>query len=150
MDSNLELTALKIRSARSDDAPRLAKLSRQLGYPTTPEALRDRLQKIEREAEHEVCVAEAGSEVLGWIDLLVERALVSGNEVEIAGLVVDEACRGRGLGRRLMEHAEQWAREKGCRSVRLRSNVVRAEAHAFYERLGYSVFKTQKNFRKTL
>ena len=52
--------------------------------------------------------------------------------------------------RRLMEEAEQWARDKGCRSVRLRSNVVRAEAHAFYERLGYSVFKTQKNYRKML
>lgn len=151
MSADRKRTAVTIRGARLEDAARLAELSRQLGYPTTPEAIRLRLQQIARDADHDVFVAEsAAGEVLGWIDLLVERALVSGNEVEIAGLVVDEACRGQGVGRRLMEHAEQWARDKGCRSVRLRSNVVRAEAHTFYEQLGYSVFKTQKNFRKVL
>ncbi len=140
---------MTIRGARLEDAPHLAELSGQLGYAATPDAIRERLLQIEQETAHEVYVAEgAGGEVLGWVDLLIERALVSGNEVEITGLVVDESCRGQGVGRRLMEHAEQWARDRGCRSVRLRSNVVRAEAHAFYERLGYSVFKTQKNFRK--
>lgn len=142
---------MTIRLARLEDAARLAELSGQLGYATTADAIRERLSQIEKDAAHEVYVAEGtGGGVLGWIDLLIERALVSGNEVEITGLVVDESCRGQGVGRRLMAYAEQWARERSCRSVRLRSNVVRAEAHAFYERLGYSVFKTQKNFRKTL
>ena len=93
-----------IRAAQFDDASRLAELSEQLGYPTTPDGVRHKLQRITSDAEHEVWVAESsGGEVLGWIDLLVERALVSGNEVEMAGLVVDEACRGQGVGRRLME-----------------------------------------------
>ena len=130
---------------------RLAELSGQLGYAATPEQVRRRLQLIKRGAEHEVWVAEAAAgEVLGWIEVLLERTLISDREAEITGLVVDASCRGQGIGRRLMEEAEQWARDKGCRSVRLRSNVVRAEAHAFYERLGYSVFKTQKNYRKML
>lgn len=151
MSGHAERPDLSIRAARLEDAPRLAELSAQLGYPTTPEAVRDRLQQIAMDPEHKVWVAAgAGGEALGWIDLIVERALVSGNEVEIAGLVVDASCRGQGIGLLLMEHAEQWARNKGCRSVRLRSNVVRTEADAFYERLGYSVFKTQKNFRKLL
>ena len=130
---------------------RLAELSGQLGYAATPEQVHRRLQLIKRGAEHEVWVAEAAAgEVLGWIEVLLERTLISDREAEITGLVVDASCRGQGIGRRLMEEAEQWARDKGCRSVRLRSNVVRAEAHAFYERLGYSVFKTQKNYRKML
>ena len=130
---------------------RLAELSGQLGYAATPEQVRRRLQLIKRGAEHEVWVAEAAAgEVLGWIEVLLERTLISDREAEITGLVVDASCRGQGIGRRLMEEAEQWARDKGCRSVRLRSNVVRAEAHAFYEQLGYSVFKTQKNYRKML
>jgi hypothetical protein len=32
----------------------------------------------------------------------------------------------------------------------LRSNVIREKAHAFYEKLGYRLIKTQKCFRKGL
>jgi GNAT superfamily N-acetyltransferase len=49
-----------------------------------------------------------------------------------------------------MAHAEKWALEHGCRIVHLRTNLKRAGAHAFYERLGYEHFKTQKAFRKIL
>ena len=49
-----------------------------------------------------------------------------------------------------MEKAEAWARKQGCGSVRLHSNVLRARAHAFYERLGYRLTKLQKAFRKEL
>ena len=45
---------------------------------------------------------------------------------------------------------EQWARERGIRTIGLRSNVIRERAHAFYEREGYTVLKKQKAFRKTL
>jgi GNAT superfamily N-acetyltransferase len=54
------------------------------------------------------------------------------------------------VGLKLLERAEQWAREKGCTMVGLRSNVIRDRAHAFYERNGYEHFKTQKSFRKQL
>ncbi len=74
----------------------------------------------------------------------------SGAAVEIRGLVVDESRRGAGLGRGLMEHAEEWARGRGVRVIRLRSNVVRGGAHAFYARLGYSLVKTQHIFSKKL
>ena len=70
--------------------------------------------------------------------------------VEVAGLVVDEKCRGRGIGRALMGRAESWAREHGCAMVSLRSNVIRSEAHAFYQGLGYSLVKTQHAFRRKL
>ncbi len=50
----------------------------------------------------------------------------------------------------LMDQVERWSRQHGYGSVRLRSNVVRSRAHAFYERLGYEVIKTQKAFCKNL
>ena len=49
-------------------------------------------------------------------------------------MVVDETVRGSGIGRCLMERAEEWTRERGYNTVQLRSNVTRAAAHAFYER----------------
>ena len=71
-------------------------------------------------------------------------------QAEIGGLVVDEDHRCCGVGRLLMQQAEQWAREKGCSEVYLRSNVVREGAHAFYEGIGYSSAKTSMAFRKAL
>jgi GNAT superfamily N-acetyltransferase len=75
---------------------------------------------------------------------------VADPQAEVGGLVVDEGYRRRGIGRLLMQQAEQWACEKGCWAVYLRSNVVRKDAHAFYEGIGYSNVKTSLAFRKTL
>jgi GNAT superfamily N-acetyltransferase len=50
----------------------------------------------------------------------------------------------------LLARAERWARERGCREIGLRSNVIRDRAHAFYEGHRYRHVKTQKSFRKDL
>ena len=97
-----------------------------------------------------VMVAENGGAVVAWIDLHIEHSIAAGKTVQIAGLVVDENHRGSGVGRLLMRHAEEWARSNGCSSLRLRSNIIRSQAHEFYEKLGYKVTKTQKAFAKEL
>ncbi len=48
----------------------------------------------------------------------------------IGGLIVDPSDRRCGIGRRLMQYAEQWAVTQGCTSVLLRSNIVREDAHS--------------------
>jgi GNAT superfamily N-acetyltransferase len=69
---------------------------------------------------------------------------------EIGGLVVDEFLRGRGIGGRLMAAAEEWSRHRGFSALRLRSNVIRDEAHAFYRRQGFGSSKTSLLFTKPL
>jgi len=69
---------------------------------------------------------------------------------EVGSLVVDQDQRGQGIGKALMDKAEAWARQCGITEVRLRSNVIRKEAHQFYEALGYERIKSQFTFRKAL
>jgi GNAT superfamily N-acetyltransferase len=69
---------------------------------------------------------------------------------EVNGLIVSEEQRSSGLGAKLLAAAEEWACRKGCKSMSVRSNVVRERAHAFYVRAGYEHYKTQKAFRKKL
>ncbi len=143
--------AMKIRLAGLHDAPRIAELCGQLGYPATPEQVVQRLRRLEGDNEHAIYVAETPEAgVVGWLHVCVCRTLEVDAQAEVSGLVVNEHYRGCGIGRLLMQRAEQWAREKGCWAVRLRSNVIRAGAHAFYEKLGYDTIKTQKVFRKVL
>ena len=64
--------------------------------------------------------------------------------------MVDDAHRGRGVGRRLVEAAEAWASMRDLGQMAVRSNVDRADSHPFYERLGYVWAKPQHAYRKRL
>jgi ribosomal protein S18 acetylase RimI-like enzyme len=142
---------IRIRAPRIEDAAALARLSTQLGYPATPEQVVPRLEGILHDPQAVLFVAEQESgPVAGFIHLMHQHLIEYDSRAEIAGLVVDEDCRGLGVGRALVARAEAWALERGCRFVHVRSQIARASAHAFYESLGYEHFKTQKAFRKNL
>ena len=151
MNRPINSNEINIRPACAEDAPELARLADELDHPTTPEQVAERFSAASQEKNYALIVAELPSgEVAGFMELVVERLIDAEPRVDVAGLVVSETCRGFGIGRKLMDHAEKWAVERGCRVVHLRSNLKRTGAHAFYERLGYEHFKTQKAFRKTL
>jgi GNAT superfamily N-acetyltransferase len=142
---------LKIRRARSTDAPHLADLSGQLGYPATPAQLRDRLRWISPASQNAVFVAEAKEAgVIGWLHVSKQALLESEIRAEVNGLVVADGHRSLGAGAQLIAAAEEWARKHGCKYMSVRSNVIRERAHKFYERNGYEHYKTQKSFRKPL
>jgi GNAT superfamily N-acetyltransferase len=139
-----------IRGATVSDAAALARLATQLGYPTTDAEARQRATAILDRLEHRVLVAEIGGEVVGWIHVAPSVTLESDPSAEAAGLVVDAAFRGCGIGARLIAEAEAWAAGRGYRLMRVRSNVKRNRARRFYERAGFAVTKLQRNFEKRL
>ncbi len=151
MSAKSDLANAAIRLATEDDAPALAPLCGELGYPSTEEATRARLTALlARPDDHVVFVAAQDDAVFGWGSAAVTRLLESPDRAELTGLVVTEVARGRGLGRRLVAAVEEWARERGLTLIGVRSNVVRTDAHRFYEGLGYGRAKQQVVFRKPL
>ena len=142
---------LKIRRAKSGDAPRIAELAGQLGYPATAAQMRERLRGIKPASQHAVFAAETAEHgVIGWVHVSRQPLLEVEIRAEVNGLVVDERLRSAGAGARLLAAAEDWARKHGCKGMSVRSNVIRERAHKFYERNGYEHYKTQKSFRKPL
>jgi GNAT superfamily N-acetyltransferase len=149
---------LVIRAARMGDCAALARLSTELGYSSSQEEVERRLSPLLDHAEHAVFVAEGEddkaetpsgrSKVAGWVHGFVKRTIERDPTVEIGGLIVDEAWRGRGVGRMLMSYVERWACERGCETVTVKSQIVREGAHAFYRSLGYTLSKSQHVFRK--
>jgi GNAT superfamily N-acetyltransferase len=139
-----------IRPAVDADATAIAALSSQLGYPSTRDEILARLVALRSGGRTMVLVAEVDRAVIGWIAVRDDLSLETGPFAEIAGLVVDEASRGRGIGEELVARGEAWARERGHARMRVRSNVLRERAHRFYERLGYTIAKRQAVFDKTL
>jgi GNAT superfamily N-acetyltransferase len=142
---------IRIRRAKSSDAARIAELSGQLGYPAKPAETAQRLRTIKSASHHAVLVAESPQRrVVGWLHVSVSPLLEVQLRAEVNGLVVDDEERSHGTGALLLRAAEGWARSRGCKSMSVRSNVIRDRAHQFYLRHGYEHYKTQKAFRKPL
>jgi GNAT superfamily N-acetyltransferase len=120
----------------------------QLGYPVPLAQVEKRLERLAERRVVFVAAVEGG--IAGWTSVCADETLIEGLEACIEGLVVDEQVRSRGIGLRLLHAAEQWAKERGCVNLIVRSNVVRTRAHAFYERNGFATIKAQQFLRKRL
>src|SRR5260370_9537236 len=67
MSTSLRSAGAHVRLARESDAAQIAKLSGQLGYPSTTEDILRRMRSLEPAALHAVLVAESpAGEVIGW------------------------------------------------------------------------------------
>jgi len=137
-----------IRAAEENDAASLADLATQLGYPTGGPAMAERLRAIRPAGE--VLVAERDGRVVAWIYVAELPSILSGPRADILGFIVDEGCRGQGIGRELLAAAEAWARERGLATVVVKSAIHRDRTHDFYRRAGYEDVKQQRVFRKSV
>src|SRR6266540_2727667 len=127
---------LTIRDARAGDAEAIAGLLAQLGYPAAPEAVTVRLERLGIVGDR-VVVAELDGGTVGVAHLQVAPALERDRPAaKIGALVVDEAHRGHGVGRALVEAMASEARKRGCALLFLTTSARRDDAHTFYERVG--------------
>lgn len=144
--------SVTIREARADDALEIARLATELGYPTEPGEMRKRLVNLISDPAHYVAVASGEDDdlLLGWVHAEHRISLEGGAGAELMGLVVDSVMRREGIGGSLAELAEAWASRQGLTKITVRSNMVRKEAHPFYQGLGYAHKKTQHVYTKLL
>ena len=134
----MDLSPVLIRTASPADVPALAALATELGYPTTPEAMRERLDRILPRDDYATWVAERGGRVVGFAGAMHGLSYVYDPPyARLLSLVVEPGERGRGTGAALVAAAERWARGQGAAQLHLTTALHREGAHRFYERLGY-------------
>jgi ribosomal protein S18 acetylase RimI-like enzyme len=103
------------------------------------EALRDTHSLLLARPGNLVLVGEnAEGERIALLWLGVNRNLVSGeDEAWVFNVSVVPGHQNQGLGRRLMAHAEDWARREGFRVIGLLVSCHNERARALYEKLGF-------------
>jgi len=139
----------QLRDARPGDSAALAALLGELGYPSSAEQAAERVERIAADPSTLLVVAEVGGELAGFGALHVQNLVeLDAPGCEVAGLVVGERFRRRGIGELLMAALEDEARTRGATHLVLNTAHRRADAHAFYEALGYE--HTGRRYAKKL
>ena len=123
---------MPIRAARPEDAEQIAPLLGQLGYPSTAEQVRARLQRVN------ALVAERDWRILGLAATHLRHNLErDATTCRLTALVVDEPARGQGIARALMDAVIADAERLGCERVEVTLRPHRNEAEALYRSLGF-------------
>jgi GNAT superfamily N-acetyltransferase len=129
---------MRIRSATVNDAPAIARLLAQLGYPDTEAFLGANLQELLADPR-ELLLVWAEETVAGFLsaDLSIYPEL-KGRVATIKAFAVDETVRSKGIGRKLEAELTRLATEKGCDRIIVHCAERRTQAHQFYYRQGYT------------
>ena len=98
------------------------------GTRTDAEAL---VELIGRDDTTLLAYVESGS-ILGCVELVVQRP-----NLYLGMLTVDPVLQGKGIGKILLEAAEDFGREKSCNAVNMTVISVRTELIDWYKRHGY-------------
>ena len=137
-----------IRPAHESDTDLLVRIAERLqeGVATwrDPEAVRRAVIGWVRESladlsdpDNGAFVAERNGEVVGFV-CVSERTHFTGEvDTYIGELVVSKVAEGGGVGRALVEAAEDWGRARGRTRVVVDTGAANAPARQFYAALGY-------------
>ena len=140
-----------IRNIQLTDAKAIRDISEfSLGYKTMEAVTERQIAKLLADKQHFIRVYEDETthSVIGFIHAEAYELLFKAPGFNILALAVGSDHQHKGIGKQLLHTVETEAATRNYRFIRLNSGEHRTEAHAFYERCGYSCTKLQKRFIK--
>ena len=104
-----------------------------------PETYYTAYELINGDPNHELIVAELNGEVIGTLHLMFLPSLSfqGGLRAQIESVRVDTHHQNQGIGSDMMKWTLERAKMRGAHIVQLTTHKSRADAHRFYERLGF-------------
>lgn len=145
-----------VSRARREDVPDVVALLRddEIGVGREGadiDAYESAFARVDADANQLLVIARTDDgRAVGTMQLSFVPGLTRGGATRllIEGVRVHSSTRGTGLGTELFAWAHRQGRARGATLAQLTSDKRRAEAHRFYERLGYS--STHEGFKVEL
>lgn len=140
-----------IREARDEDVPSIMEMDRDtIMMVSKLDGKKDLFKIAERHREHfmrffniatqTVFVAENKKEIIGFIWLLENAEVFTGTPyIFVMGIAVKPEWRKKGIGKHLMDRAEDSCRDRGFPYLKLMVNSKNKTALRLYRRLGFEV-----------
>ena len=138
-----------VRDSAQTDADGVAALLADMGYPTSAEAAAAHIARYRDDPASRLQVADTANGLVGLVAThIVPRLDDDRFSCRITDIVVSASCRRSGIGSALMAAAEAEARRHGATRLDLSSGEWRADAYAFYARMGFET--PSRGFTKRL
>jgi GNAT superfamily N-acetyltransferase len=145
---DLGQSRVMLRRAELADVPAIVALMAADQLGATRDGVRDEadlaayaaaFEAIDADPAHLLLVAESDGVVTGTLQLSFLPGLARRGSLraQIEAVRVAESTRGSGFGAAMMTWAIEEARRRGCALVQLTTDKSRADAHRFYQRLGF-------------
>ena len=144
------MSEIVVRPMTIADGEAVSELACELGYEVTLREAYERIGAFDADGQAVAFVALIAGEIAGWIQAHDRRLLQYPRVLEIGGMVVSEAHRGAGVGKRLLDAITTWAKARGHTELFVRSNVTRDVAHDFYLSQGFQRFRTSHTYSKAI
>ena len=138
----MQSTKIIIREAALTDILALAELMNELGYATSIDEMKSRFENIKNHKDYKTFVATDNTAILGMVGLSKNYSYEQkGIYVRVLAMVTRSKFRKNGIGKKLMDVAENWASEIGANKVLLNcgNREEREIAQLFYKKIGYQV-----------
>lgn len=133
-----------IRRAGPEDAGTILRLVSQLGYPVESEQGQAACEAVLRDPHMVILLVEAEERALGMVSLNIRPQIHhAGPVATIDELVVDEICRGQGVGTALLREAITLCRAQSCQVMDVASAHHRLRARDFYLKRGFEDYGTK-------
>ncbi|MBY0202422.1 MULTISPECIES: GNAT family N-acetyltransferase [Paenibacillus] len=129
-----------IREIRETDYSDVVMLwNNDLGSPTvTSDNISARIERLNSDENYKIIVAVSDNKVVGCISMVQIMALeYEIGYLQINGLVVQKNAQQKGIGTKLIDHAEDFASKNGLSYMILNCGFQRTKAHEFYESKGF-------------
>ena len=128
-----------IREIEEEDYMSLLPLWSQFGGYATADNIVSHYKRIKDDERYKTFVALYNKKIVGFITSVQYYGIgIEGSYMIIIGIAVINEMQNKGIGKKLIQQMENYAKEEGVFNIYLNSDFKRTDAHAFYERNGYS------------
>ena len=138
---------ISFRLAERKDLPAIVRMladddlgSQRERYETPlPESYYTAFEQINNDPNHELIVAELDGEVIGTLHLIFIPSISYQGKLraQVESVRVESKFQSRGIGTKMMLWVIDRAKTRGAHIMQLTTHHTRADAHRFYERLGF-------------
>ncbi|MCZ4318056.1 GNAT family N-acetyltransferase [Aequorivita viscosa] len=133
----LKDNAISIRIIDPKEIFSIIPLMQKLGNFTVSEALlQERLQEMTQQNYECLGIFDA-EKLIGACGLWFQTRHYAGRSLEMDHVIIDDAYRGRGIGKMLIDFVTDCAKKKSCNWVELNSYVYNFPSHKFFYNQGF-------------
>ncbi len=95
--------------------------------------------RVKDDARYKTYVALQDDQVVGFVSSVQSFGIgFESSFMQIIGIAVKQEMQNKGIGKKMLQHMEDYARANGFFNIGLNSGIKRKNAHAFYLKNGFS------------